>query len=356
MKALTLVAGKTAKKRIMEQGLSPEQVRLIVGASGGPKWLILKGLDQYLCSEWMPKAPQLIDLVGSSIGAWRMTVYAHPEPGKTFERFVEGYFGFRTDNVKSTAELTRISYDVIHELYPRAELERLIANKNRNLNIVAVRGKGMAGSRSKMREAAGILAAAAANRLSREHLSRFFERVVFHSHDQVACPDVWQGFDRTDARLLPETLPDALMASGSIPFVSEPITDIKGAGEGVFRDGGVIDYHFDVPWNYEDGIVLYPHFYDHIVPGWFDKSNPARRAAGPAWDQVLLLAPTQAFVETLPAGKLTDRKDFSEMNDDERLKRWRIVIAESERLADEFSQLLDDHGKLVDSLVSAPPH
>lgn len=354
MKALKLIAGETARKRIIEHGLTPDQLRLIVGASGGPKWLVLKGLDRYLCHEFLPKAPQTIDLVGSSIGAWRMTVYAHPDPGGTFDRFIKSYFSFRTDNVKSAAELTKASYDILDALYPPEDVAELISNANRNLNIVAVRGKGIAGSKSKMREAAGMLAAAAANRVSREHLARFFERVVFHSHDRVACPDVWHGFDRVDVRLQPGTLSHALMASGSIPFVSEPVLDIEGAGAGVYRDGGVIDYHFDIPWEYPDGIVLYPHFYDHIVPGWFDKGRSERRASGPAWDQVLLLAPTHEWVESLPGGRITDRKDFSEMNDDERLARWRTVISESERLADEFAELLDDHGKLVDSLHSAP--
>lgn len=354
MKALNLIAGKTARKRIKESGLGPEHLRLIVGASGGPKWLVLKGLDQFLCHNWLPKAPQMIDLVGSSIGAWRMTVYAHPEPGKTFDDFIDSYFSFRTDNVATASELTKVSYDIIHALYPPAEVDRLIANPNRNLNIVAVRGRGMAGSKGKATEAAGMLAAAMANRVSRTHLARFFERVVFHSGEQVACPDVWHGFGRVDVPLTPETLADALMASGSIPFVSEPVLDIEGAGAGVYRDGGVIDYHFDIPWKYRDGIVLYPHFYDHIVPGWFDKSRPSRRAVGLAWDQVLLLAPSLEFVSTLPGGKITDRKDFSEMPDDVRLARWKIVVDESERLADEFAELLDDHGKLVDSLGRAP--
>ena len=354
MKALKLIAGKTAKARIREHGLSPELLRLIVGASGGPKWLVLKGLDRFLCHEWLPKASQKVDLVGSSIGAWRMTVYAHPEPGKTFDAFLEGYFGFRTDNVKTAAELTRVSYDIIHALYPETEKKRLLENPDRNLNIVAVKGRGLAGSKAKAGEATGMLAAAFANRVSRDNLPAFFDRVLFHSNDAIACPAAWQGFDCIEARLSPQSLADALMASGSIPFVSEPIHDIEGAGSGVYRDGGVIDYHFDVPWSYDDGIVLYPHFYDFIVPGWFDKSRATRRAKGAVWDQLLMLSPTPEFVSSLPEGKITDRKDFTRMTDDERLARWNTVVAESERMADEFAELLDDQEKLIDSLEDAP--
>lgn len=353
MRALQLIAGKTAIERIKEQGLSPELVRMIVGASGGPKWLVLKGLDRFICHEFLPKAPQKIDLVGSSIGAWRMTVYAHPEPGRIFDQFLEGYFGFRTEHAKSTEELTKVSYDIIHQLFTEQETDRLLTNPNRNLNIVAVRGKGMAGSRNTWFEALGILFAAMANRKDRLRLKAYFERVVFYS-EGVANPGAWQDFDMLEAKLTEASLADALMASGSIPFVSAPVVDIEGARPGVYRDGGVTDYHFDIPWHYPDGIVLYPHFYGHIVPGWFDKSKPERHAKGAVWDQMLMLAPTDEFVATLPGGKITDRKDFTQMPDDERLKLWKTVISESERLADEFAELLDDSGKLIDSLKPAP--
>ncbi|WP_262695423.1 hypothetical protein [Kordiimonas aquimaris] len=353
MKALQLIVGKTARDRIVEHGLTPDLIRLIVGASGGPKWLILKGLDRFLCHDFLPQAKQKIDLVGSSIGAWRMTVYAHPDTGVTFDKFLESYFSFRTETLKTTADLTRASYDILNELYPAGEARRLIDNPQRNLNIVAVRGKGVAGSKKQMLEAAGIVAAAGANRLSRDRLDKFFERVVFHSGEGAACPDVWQDFSRKDVKLTPEILADTLMASGSIPFVSEPLMDIAGAGPGVYRDGGVIDYHFDVPWSYSDGIVLYPHFYDYIVPGWFDKSRPGRRATGKVWDQMLMLSPSPELVASLPGGKITDRTDFTSMNDDARLAYWQCVVDESERMAEEFAELLDDHGKLVDSLQSA---
>ena len=184
-------------------------------------------------------------------------------------------------------------------------------------------------------------------------LHKFFERIVFHSGTCVACPDAWTDFNRKDVKLTPNILADTLMATGSIPFVSEPLMDIEGAGPGVYRDGGVIDYHFDVPWSYSDGIVLYPHFYDHIVPGWFDKSRPARRASGRVWDQMLMLSPTSELIASLPGGKITDRTDFTTMDDDARLAYWQVVISESERMAEEFAELLDDHDKLVDSLQCA---
>ncbi len=56
----------------------------------------------------------------------------------------------------------------------------------------------------------------------------------------------------------------------------EGVRDLPGAGPGTYRDGGLLDYHLDLP--YEDrGVVLYPHFTDKVIPGWFDKGLPWRR-------------------------------------------------------------------------------
>lgn len=36
------------------------------------------------------------------------------------------------------------------------------------------------------------------------------------------------------------------MASGSIAVVMEGVRNIGGVPEGIYRDGGVTDYHFDI--------------------------------------------------------------------------------------------------------------
>ena len=40
------------------------------------------------------------------------------------------------------------------------------------------------------------------------------------------------------------------------------------------QDGGIIDYHLHLPYHRAQGLVLYPHFIDRIVPGWLDKALP----------------------------------------------------------------------------------
>ncbi len=350
MRALRLIAGETARKRIEENGLSPELVRMVVGVSGGPKWLILNGLDRFVFGEWLLNADHKIDLIGSSIGAWRMACAAHPNADKMFDTFTEGYFKYRYSKSDTAEDITRESYRILDDVFSADDRLKITNNPIRPLHIVAVKCKGLLASPNRVLEAVGLLASAGANALSRESLVKFFERAVFHSGDNIALSDQWGDYNRHDIKLLPEALADALMASGSIPFVISAVKDIAGGPKGVYRDGGVIDYHFDIPWRLDDGIVLYPHFYGHLVPGWFDKSIKTRRATANTLDHQLLLAPSDDFVASLPNGAIPDRKNFQDYSDKDRLKIWGAVIRESERMAHEFAALLQDHGALMDRL------
>lgn len=354
MKALRLIAGKTARARIEDRGLTPDLVRMVVGASGGPKWLILRGLDQFVFGEWLTGATRPIDMVGSSIGAWRMTLASHPEPGRMFRTFEDAYFRYRKEDGASPEAVTKASYRILNRIMGPDVCDEIVTNSQRNLNIVAVRCLGAAASQSRFFEGAGILGAAAANAISRPLLKNFFQRAVFHSGPDVACSAAWADFDRIDVPLAAGALHDALMASGSIPFVVDAVRDIMGAPKGVYRDGGVIDYHFEVPWRYDDGIVLYPHFYGHLVPGWFDKSRQSRWVKGDVLAQQLILAPSDEFVATLPYARIPDRKNFIEMEDSERLPYWRQVVDMSYRLAEEFGELCQNHDQLMNRLEAAP--
>ena len=354
MQALRLIAGKTAKARIEQAGLTPDLVRMVIGASGGPKWLILRQLDQLVFGHWLAQSDRHIDLVGSSIGAWRMTCAAHPDAAATFNRFQQVYFEYRYTKGQTISQITQASYDFLHDIFSPGMMQDIVANKKRNLNIVAVKGKGITGSHNKYIELAGLLVAAGANTVSRKSLSWFYDRVVLHSGAAPALSEQWQDYSRVDIALTADNLDHALMASGSIPFVVDPIKISGGAPAGIYRDGGVVDYHFDIPWRVAGGIILYPHFYSHLTPGWFDKRRKSRRAKGAVFDQMLLLSPTDDLISNLPFGRIPDRTDFTKMNDNDRLAFWHTVVGESGRLAEEFACLLEDHGKLMDRLETAP--
>jgi len=117
------------------------------------------------------------------------------------------------------------------------------------------------------------------------------------------------------------------------------VSDIKGA-QGCFRDGGILDYHLDIPFlPNDDGLVLYPHFYETITPGWFDK-HLNRKPLKKNMKNVLLVAPSKQFVQNLPFKKIPDRKDFHFFagKDKERQTYWKKVTQLNRQLGDEFSE------------------
>jgi hypothetical protein len=121
-------------------------------------------------------------------------------------------------------------------------------------------------------------------------------------------------------------------------MVLEGVADIPGSPAGTYWDGGLIDYHLHLPYHHREGLVLYPHLTDRIVPGWLDKSMPWRKAAGAWLDNVVLVSPSREYLAKLPHGKLPDRGDFRRFAGDDagRMRYWRAAISESERLAEAF--------------------
>jgi hypothetical protein len=102
MNALSLYAGPLAREHIRRHGLVPEHVRTIPAAAGGPKGLILGALDRYIFGDWLPRSQQPVDLVGASIGAWRMATACLDDPVAAFERlehdYIRQHYEFRPGN------------------------------------------------------------------------------------------------------------------------------------------------------------------------------------------------------------------------------------------------------------------
>ena len=69
--SLIVKAGPKALATIRRDGFRPEQVAVIPGAAGGPKALVIIGLDRAIFGEWLPRATRVRDLIGVSIGAWQ---------------------------------------------------------------------------------------------------------------------------------------------------------------------------------------------------------------------------------------------------------------------------------------------
>jgi hypothetical protein len=132
----------------------------------------------------------------------------------------------------------------------------------------------------------------------------------------------------------------ALMGSVAIPGVLHGVS-LPGAPAGVYRDGGLLDYHLDLPFARQDDITLYPHFGPRIVPGWFDKFLPWRQHQPSHHSNTLLLCPSADYLARLPGGKLPDRSDFKRHGHDRlRQQQWRTACSESQRLGDAWLEWL----------------
>lgn len=350
-RGLRFLAGPGALETIRRDGFDPARVRVVPGASGGPKWLVLGRLDRVLLPRLLAGRSAPLFLLGSSIGAWRFACWAQDDPAAALDRLEASYLAWRHGPGDRAPEITRGTRAMLDRLLGPDGARQVLSHPVLRLSVMAVRGRGLLASDRPAAMMPGFAAAALANAVSRRALGLFFDRALFadpRSRPPFAGLD---GFPRLDVPLSQANLAPALMATAAIPAVIDGVRDIAGAPPGTYRDGGIIDYHFDVPFlgARDDGLVLYPHFIDRVVPGWFDKKLAWRRAAAAHLDRVLLLAPDPDWVARLPHAKIPERTDFNRFDNDTRIAAWRRVVAEAERLADDFLEAVDG-GTLPDRL------
>lgn len=347
--ALTLKAGKRAFARIREKGLAPADVGILPGAAGGPKALGIQGLDLALFGDWLLRAPRERALIGASIGSWRFASACLPDPVQGLLDLGRLYNEQRFAKGVTMAEVSLSCRRMLDDLLAGRDA-RVLDNPDYRLNIMVVKSHGLLADDHRGRLGLGLSSVIADNLRGRARLSRHFERLIIHDPRQAPPVHTLQDFPSRFLGLDLGNLRQALLASGSIPMVMQGVRDLPGAGAGTYRDGGLLDYHLDLPYHGDD-IVLYPHFTDRVIPGWFDKGLPWRRSNPQGLQDVLLLAPSRDYLARLPHGKLPDRSDFKRfMGDDaSRNKYWQTAMSESRRLGDEFLRLADN-GRLGEHL------
>ncbi len=343
MKApLIFKAGATARKVIEQDGLHPHQLAAIAGAAGGPKWLVLAGLDRLLFGQWLQGRSAPLPLVGASIGSWRFAAVAQADPLAAIDRLEHGYIHQCYDGQPSPRQVTTTARDIIIDLLGDRGGSEILSHPWARLHIITARALGWTAYDSPLRMSAGFAAAIALNTLHRPLLSRFLQRRVFGDPRPGKLPSfAFPGFNTELPALTQQNLADALLASGSIPFVMESV-NIHGQG-GRYRDGGMVDYHIDLPLqgDRDNGLVLMPHFSDQVIPGWLDKYVPWRRAEN--LDNYLIMHPSAEWVASLPNGKIPDRTDFKRYqgNDAARIRDWQSVARRSEELAEFLAERLE---------------
>lgn len=338
---LDLRAGPAALAHLRTHGLRATDVRAVAGAAGGPKWLFLGSLDRWLFSEWLSGDGPPVELVGASVGAWRFAAACRLHDPSTAIAALERAYAEQTYSEEpDRAEITATTRSVLDAFFDDAVCDGILAHPRFRLTAVTACSRGLVSAETHARLTAGSSLAALANVARRRWLSGFFQRALFQSPG--AAPLFAD--DGITTRRLPLTAAnarDAVYASGSIPLLMSGVRDPDGAPPGVYRDGGIVDYHIDHPLA-ADGIVLMPHFGPRIMPGWFDKFLAWR---GPRFaERVLLVAPGPGLLARLPNGRVPDRKDLHRYagRDTKRIRDWRSAVAEGERFADAFRSVVDD--------------
>lgn len=335
---LTFFAGKRALSIIKNEGLQPDRISGVIGAAGGPKWLVLNHLDRALFSQWFAPRNHPLFLIGSSIGSWRFAAVSTNNPISVIKNFQSAYIQQSFKSKPTSTQVSHTSAAVLNAYLGNKEVHEVLHHPYIRLNIMAVHSKWPVTSDKKALLSAGLASSFIANILSRKLLRVFFKRTVFYdSRHAPPLTDV-NPFPVQKVPLTESNLKQSLLASGSIPLVMSGVRNIPGAFPGTYRDGGLLDYHPDVSLSTDDHIVLFPHYMDRIIPGWMDKGLHWRKPSRTNMENVVFVAPSKSFIESLPYKKIPDRNDFYlfKGKQNERISYWNAVVEQSKKLGDEF--------------------
>jgi len=334
---LEIYAGSSALKTIQKNGFKQEMFTKMLGASGGPKWFTLFGLDKYLFGEFFKDRSSELSLIGSSAGAFRFAALSQKDPVAAITRLATHYSETVYSEKAKSTEITRKAKELLDAVYGNNGVEEVINNPIFKAHFIVAKCHGLTASDLPILQMLGLCSSLILNRIDRGLIAKQYQRFIFHHPtSQLKLSDTYN-FNDQYISLNHNNLKDALLASGSIPLVMNSVNNIANAPRGVYRDGGIIDYHFDVALQPDDGLTLYPHFDAKPKAGWFDKN--LQRGVNPEnYKNTVMLVPSQKFITSLPYGKIPDRKDFTEMDATTRIKYWRTVLSETDRLAEGFAE------------------
>lgn len=336
---LDIYCGSNTLKTIQKQGFKQELFTTMLGASGGPKWFTLFGLDKYLFGEFFKDRTTELNLIGSSAGAFRFAALSQKDPIAAINRLATLYSQTTYSQRANADEITDKAVNLLADVLGQNGCAEIINNPIFKAHFIVAKSGGLTSFEHKLPLMAGLVASMVFNLVGRGLLAKQYQRFVFHHpNSQLAVQDKFN-FNTQYQALDQNNLASALLASGSIPIVMKGIKNIAGTPNGMYRDGGIIDYHFDVEITPASGLTLYPHFSSTPKAGWFDK-NLARKVSAKHYENVVMLVPSDEFIARLPFAKIPDRKDFTDLDAKNRITYWQRVLKDSEFLAEEFANIV----------------
>ena len=335
---IDIYAGKTALKTLQAEGFKPELFTNFLGASGGPKWFTLFGLDKYIFGEFFKNRQKPLNIIGSSAGSFRAACFAQKDPIAAIKRLAKNYAETVYPDKVGPKEISQSARELLDVLFGTTGVQEIINNPTFKAHFIVAKSKGFGASENRVIQGAGLLSSYILNRINRKLLTSQFDRYIYQPQDSRLNIIDQCGFKTEKIFFREENINQALLASGSIPMVMEGIKDIPNSPNGMYRDGGLIDYHFDFMIKGE-GLTLYPHFNPEPKAGWFDK-RLSRRVSSENYDKIVMICPSQEFIRSLPYQKIPDRLDFGKMEALTRIKYWKTVLSETEKLSDSFHGFL----------------
>jgi hypothetical protein len=348
MNRLRIKAGKHIYPVIKDGGFRFDAISTYFGPAVGPRWLIASGFDLTLLESGLLGRKHPVQLIGSSAGAFRFAAWIQPESRKSYQKLVDAYISTRyaRDDTPRTCKEKIIG--ILNHYIEDDALPFALTNKNYRLVVITARVRGLVAWENPFMQKLGLAACFALNFINRNHIYRFAERVIFYNASKPPAFCLKRHFRGVCIPLNEINFKYAVLASGAIPLVIEGVWDIYGAPRGTYRDGGLIDYHLTHQFaSQKNEIVLFFHHQERIVPGWLDKKIKKRVPEKETLSNVLMVFPTQNFIETLPGGKVPERSDFTTfINDQEtRIENWRTAVRLSAPLGEEFLELVES-GKI----------
>jgi hypothetical protein len=340
---INIYAGNSALNTISKEGFSADLFTNFLGASGGPKWFTLFGLDKYIFGEFFKHREDELNLIGSSAGAFRSACFAQDDPVAAIKRLAYSYSETVYSDKPTTQEITNKAIDIVDHIFGSSGALEVVNNKMIKSHFIVSKCEGLTSIENKLAQGAGLLSSMLLNKIDRKLLAFQYQRYIFKSStSNLAITDPYN-IPTNYTELSSDNIKQALLASGSIPMIMSGVKNIPNVPQGTYRDGGIIDYHFDITLQnkkeHSDSLTLYPHFNAMPKAGWFDKRNN-REVSQSNYSNTVLLVPSDEFVSALPYQKIPDRTDFETMDAKTLINYWKKVLGETDRLAEEFHDFL----------------
>ena len=148
--SLSLYAGPKAREKIQAEGLHSDLFKVMAGASGGPKWFVLYGLDGYLFGDFFRDRQDALATLGSAAGAWRLSCFGTVDPVAGIDRLAELYSTERYSDRPTMLEITDKARIMLHRVLGTGGARQLVLTKKIKQHIISDRCSGLLSANSKV--------------------------------------------------------------------------------------------------------------------------------------------------------------------------------------------------------------